>query len=267
MTARYVWDDLPRAVRRGVESVVGTVVGAESPDTSCHTSPFVAAPATAEGGRAFAKGAPIGDTDAAEGLRREAVVSPIVGRFAATLLGEIAVDGWRVLVFEYVDGAHLDLSPGSDELGVLAETLEDVQTIDPPFGVELPTLAERWEKYLTGDERSLLVGDALLHTDLVPENLLIRYAGYGRRLYLLDWGRAAIGPAWAEYAGLYDRLLVRGHTPESARAWLNRFPVWRHAGRAALCAFVAARQRQEIDLMGDKAAAPGVARWATLLDE
>ncbi|OPC81009.1 hypothetical protein B4N89_08665 [Embleya scabrispora] len=266
MSARCTWDELPRAVRRRVESVVGSVVGAVSPETF-YTSPFVATLATAEGGRAFAKGAPVGDSEAAEGLRREAVVSPVLGRFAAPLLGDLVVDGWRVLVFEYVEGTHVDLSPGSDELDVLAQTLEDVQTIDPPYGIELPALAERWEKYLTGDERSLLAGDALVHTDLVSENLMIRYAGYGRRLYLLDWGRAAIGPAWAEYAGLYDRLLLGGHSPESARAWLGRFHAWRHAGRAALGAFVAARQRQEVDLLGDKAAAPGVARWATLLDE
>ncbi|MFI6982425.1 phosphotransferase [Embleya sp. NPDC050154] len=253
------WTDLPDGIRSAVESVMGPVL--ESDDiTTWHGSTSFVATLTTETGRVFVKGAPTDDAEAAEQRRRETLVAPIVTAFAAPLIGHVAADGWTLLLFGYVKGGNADLSPDSIDLGYLAATLRDVQRVRPPHGIALPSLADQWAKYLNVEQRSLLSGNHLLHNDLVPSNVMVRQAGYTKQVVLVDWGRAVLGPAWAEYAGLYMWLLFSGHTPEAARAWLDRFPAWRMAGRAAVRAYVAGATAE------CETAPEHAARWATLLD-
>ncbi|MGC0421489.1 phosphotransferase family protein [Embleya sp. AB8] len=254
------WTELPNGVRSAVESVTGPVLETEDITTWHGSTAFVAVLTTGTG-KVFVKGAPSTDTEAAEQRRRETLVAPLVTRFAAPLIAHVAEDGWILLLFGHVKGGNADLSPGSIDLGYLAATLRDVQQVRPPHGFALPPLADQWTEYLTGDQRSLLSGNHLVHNDLVPSNVMLRQAGYTRQVVLVDWGRAVLGPAWAEYAGLYMWLLFSGHTPEAARAWLGQFPAWRMASRAGIRAYVAGATAECAN------SPEHAARWATLLDQ
>ncbi|WP_439679650.1 phosphotransferase family protein [Embleya sp. MST-111070] len=260
MSTRYTWPELPEVLRSAVESVTGPVVASERITTWHSDAPFTGT-LTTDSGKVFAKAAPDHDTATMEQYRRETLLAPIVNRFAAPLLGRVAEHGWTVLLFGFVKGGQADLSPGHSDLGYLSATLREVQQIRPPHGLALPTLADQWTNYLNGDQRSLLSGNHLLHNDLVPSNVMLRRAGYGDQVVLVDWGRAVLGPAWAEYAGLYMWLLFSGHNPAQARAWLARFPAWRMASRAAIRAYVAGATAECAD------SPEHVARWASLLDQ
>ncbi|MYW05770.1 phosphotransferase [Streptomyces sp. SID3343] len=255
---QHTWTELPEGLRSAVESVTGPVLEAEAITTWHGSTPFVATLTTGTG-KVFVKGAPTEDNEAAEQRRRETLVAPIVNRFAAPLIGHVEADGWTLLLFGFVKGGNADLSPGSVDLGYLAATLRDVQQVRPPHGLALPPLADQWTKHLTGDQRSLLTGNHLLHNDLVPSNVMVRQAGYTKQVVLVDWGRAVLGPAWAELAGLYMWLLFSGHTPEAARAWLNQFPAWRMASRAGIRAYVAGATAECAD------SPEHAKRWASLL--
>ncbi|WP_406291575.1 phosphotransferase family protein [Embleya sp. NBC_00896] len=212
-------------------------------------------------GQVFVKGAPTDDAEAAEQRRRETLVAPIVARFAAPLIGHVAEDGWTLLLFGHIKGGAADLSPGSKDLGSLAATLREIQQIRPPHGLELPSVADQWAEHLNGDQRSLLTGNHLLHNDLVPSNVMLRHAGYTTQAVLVDWGRAVLGPAWAEYAGLYMWLLFSGHNPAQACSWLTQFPAWRMASRAGMRAYVAGATAECADNPEH------VARWMSLLNQ
>ncbi|WP_406299677.1 phosphotransferase [Embleya sp. NBC_00888] len=259
MSKRYTWSELPKGLRSSVESVTGPVLESERITTWHSDAPFTGALIT-DTGRVFAKAAPDHDTATIEQYRRETLLAPLVTRYAAPLLGRVSEDGWTLLLFGYVAGGNADLSPGHKDLGYLSATLRAVQRIRPPHGLALPTLADQWAEHLNRDERSLLSGTHLLHNDLVPSNVMLRYAGYDTQAVLVDWGRAVLGPAWAEYAGLYMWLLFSGHDPAQARAWLTRFPAWRMASRAGIRAYVAGATAECAD------SPEHVARWMSLLD-
>jgi len=72
-------------------------------------------------------------------------------------------------------------------------------------------LAEkRWGGYVDTDhERALLRGEALLHTDYNPANVLIT----GSMAYLIDWAWPTRGAAWIDPACLVVRLIAAGNTP------------------------------------------------------
>uniref|UniRef100_UPI0013EA0AC6 phosphotransferase n=2 Tax=Frankiaceae TaxID=74712 RepID=UPI0013EA0AC6 len=84
----------------------------------------------------------------------------------------------------------------------------------------------------------LLAGDALLHTDFAPHNVLVN-----DRAYLIDWAWPTRGPAWFDVAVLLVRLIDAGHTPEDATAWATQFPAWQHASNEAVDAFTVANLR------------------------
>ncbi|MYV99696.1 phosphotransferase [Streptomyces sp. SID3343] len=238
MEHRWTWTELPDAVRAAIESVTGPVLTAE-PLTEGLTSPFTAV-VRARGRRVFVKATPITDVRAVDHQRREAAAAASVGgQVAPTMLAHLTPRGWDVLLFTHVDGRYADVSPGGPDLSPFAHALTRAGHIQPPHGIALPPLAERWAEYLTPDERALLGGVHVLHTDLNPWNVLIEDDGEGGRACFVDWGMSAVGPAWAELAFAYLLLLWSDHTFESARRWLWQFPAWREAPIAGVGAFVA----------------------------
>jgi len=253
------WTELPAGLRAAVEAVTGPVLEAESVETRRGETPFVAALTTGTG-TVFAKGAPTKDEPGAEQRRRETVVAPIVASVAAPLIGHVDDGGWEVLLFTHIPQGNAELSPGSKDLGPFAATLRVIQQLQAPAGLALPSLADQWTKPLSRDKRALLSGDTLIHHDLVPANVMRRRAPHGQQILLVDWGQAVLGPAWAEFAGLYPGLLVAGHHPAGARQWLNQFPAWRRAPRLGVRAYVSARQAQCARVPEQ------VARWESLLD-
>ncbi|MFE3199736.1 phosphotransferase [Embleya sp. NPDC059237] len=260
MERRWMWSELPEPVRVEIESVTGAVCEAE-PLPDGLTSPF-AAVLRAPGRRVFVKGAPTTNGKAVTHQRREALAAPSVGgRVAPTMLGHLAPPGWDVLLFTHVAGRHANLAPHGKDLSSFAYALSRAGRIRAPHGLELPPLADRWAEYLTPDERSLLGGTHLLHTDLNPWNVIVGDHGNGARTCFVDWGMSAIGPAWAELAYVYMLLLWSEHTPGSAHAWLRQFPAWRAASNAGIRAFVTgATAEAHARHLPDQAA-----RWTSLL--
>lgn len=234
---RVAWGELDPAVRACVEDAVGPVGSAATVWTgfSCD---FAAALGTAYGSY-FVKGVPLGHPAVAQ-QRVEAAVAPYVTALSPRLVEHIREFGWDVLVFEYVDAAHVDLSPGSPDLPCVAEALRSLGALPPPGDdLALERVADRWAEYLDATALSLLRGDHLLHTDLNPHNLLCG----GGRAYVVDWATAARGPAWVDVAHAVLRLMEQGHTAVDAEAWARQVPCWRAVSAAEIDALVTANVR------------------------
>jgi aminoglycoside phosphotransferase (APT) family kinase protein len=63
-------------------------------------------------------------------------------------------------------------------------------------------------------------GDALVHTDLNPANLIVTSGG----LRIVDWAYATKAAPWVELALLVQWLIGSGHTPGQAEDWLAPVP-------------------------------------------
>lgn len=234
---RVPWAELDPPIRACVEAAVGRVGDAATvwAGFSCD---FAAALGTAHGSY-FAKGVRAGHP-AVRQQHVEAAVAPYVTALSPRLVRHIRRCGWDVLVFEFVDADHADFSPGSRDLPRVAEALCRLGALPAPgAGVPLARAADRWAAYLDAGSLALLDGDALLHTDLNPHNLLAD----GHRAYLVDWAYATRGPAWLDVAYTVLRLMEHGHTAADAENWARQIPCWNAVTEAAADALATAHTR------------------------
>ncbi|MCO5994184.1 aminoglycoside phosphotransferase family protein [Actinoallomurus rhizosphaericola] len=257
---RHEWDALPDDVRSAVEQQCGgQVIKAEMPELGC-SSEF-SATLHLDGGRIFCKGIRA-DHPAAWMHGNEAAVNPLlpVG-LAPRLLWQLAVDGWLMLGFEHAAGRHPDLTPSSPDLAAIAEAITALRQLTPSAAPNR-SLAARWARLpvwrqyaqdppadldpweaehlprlveLEATAPELVDGDALLHTDLQPGNLLIEDGA----VMVIDWAWASRGAAWVDPAFMVIRLMAAGHSPQSAEVWASQIPAWREAPAAAVTAFAA----------------------------
>ncbi|MDI2130403.1 phosphotransferase [Yinghuangia seranimata] len=249
---RVAWADLHPRVRAYVEDTVGAV-GDSATVWAGFSCDFAAALGTALGSF-FVKGVPSGHPAVGQQWM-EAAVAPYVTRFSPRLIRHIRECGWDVLVFEYIDAVHADLSPGSRDLPRLAALLTGIGAAEPPGAdVPLEPVSARWAEYLDPAALRLLAGESLLHTDLNPHNLL----SAGDRAYVVDWATPARGPAWIDVADAAMRLMEQGHTASDAETWARQMPCWRHVTVAEIDALVTAYVRTWC-----ARAAPDVARRCT----
>lgn len=253
---RVGWAGLPGAVRSAVVAVVGPVSGVVPVEAGL-TCSFAARLDTVQGSF-FIKGA--SGAGGKEGQRWERAVAPLVAGVGPALRWRVEAAGWEVLGFEWVDGAHADLSPGSADLALVADVLVTAQALRVPDGLPVQPLADRLSEFLSPGERDLLVGDSLLHTDTNPHNLL---AGKNRA-WLVDWAMPAAGPAWVDVAYTAVRLMEDGATGGEARAWAGQFPSWASADPKAVSAFVSATCRQWEARIGPRDSRPSNDRFAVL---
>ncbi|QVQ54173.1 phosphotransferase [Spiractinospora alimapuensis] len=163
---------------------------------------------------------------------KEAVINPYVTPLAPRLLWRVDADGWRLLGFEHVSGRIPNYAPQSPDLDILTDAINRVSATPPP-AIPFVQLPERLRDYATDRQLRTLRGDALLHTDLNPHNILITR----ERTHILDWAMATTGPAWCEPAFAILRLIHAGHTPHQAEQWAIRFPQWRTTPPEAITLF------------------------------
>ncbi|MFC7219306.1 phosphotransferase [Streptomyces polyrhachis] len=255
---RIAWHELPPAARVAVQEHVGSVLTATgiADGLTCQLAARLDAP----GGPVFVKGVRVDDAHGSHAQRYEAAVAPLVVAVGARLRAVVTAAGWELLVFDWIDGRHADLSPGSPDLTAVADVLAAAQAIRAPDGLPVPQLADRLAPYLGAGGRELLRGEALLHTDTNPHNLLV---GSGRA-WMIDWAMVAAGPAWVDVAYTAVRLMEDGCSVVAALDWAGQFPAWRVADPAAVEALVGATCRRWESLVGADLARSSNARFEAL---
>jgi hypothetical protein len=172
-------------------------------------------------------------------IRREQFINRFV-RPLSPALGWVAQDeSWIVLGFEAVEAREADFLPGCADLPAVAELLDRICALPFPEAIREWT-ETRWDRFAADPaDVELFRGDALLHTDINPSNLLIGE----RDNWVVDWAWPTRGAAFIDPHMLVIQLISAGHTPESAERWVSDCPAWRNADPRALDAFAAADVR------------------------
>lgn len=258
LTMRMDWTTLPEAVTKEIADRVGGT-DAEPAATGDHAE--IAATVTGRDGKVFVKAA---HSDfGVRSLRFELRVSEAVSvPHSPAVRWHFEAAGWLVVGFEYCDGPHADLSPGSPDLPRLAEALAVLSdTRAPDVGLFSP-------KARLGFEHPPMNGDALVHTDLGPANLIVTPGG----LRIVDWAMAAKAAPWVELAMLVPWLIGSGHTPEQAEEWLARCTAWDAAKASVLDDFATknaekwARKAQQNSTAWIRDLADWTGQWAAHRD-
>jgi hypothetical protein len=246
VTARMPFNALPPAVLAAVEARTGTVLGAETVSQGLNSE--IAARLVTEKGACFVKGLRTSHPRAWT-QRREVEVNPFLreDRIAPALLWHVEEEGWVLLGFEALAGHHADYAPGSADLPEVAALLRRLGNVRCP-GVELREVGQRLAAYVDHPaDAEHFAGDALAHTDLNNENVIVN----GSSARLVDWAWASRGAAWLDAAYWTVWLIAAGgHAPASAETWAARVPAWHTARREALTAFAQATANLWEDIAG-----------------
>lgn len=231
--SRVPFEQLPAEVRQSVADKTGAVHQAATVSGGMNSG--IASVLDTDSGSVFVKGIPA-DHPQVRAQRREAAVAPHLPPSCPRLYWHLEVDGWSLLGYEVVDGRHADYTPGSPDLPLVEAALAELQGITAPADVEIKDAVDRWAEYALPGTLQHFDGDALLHTDYAPDNVLIT----GGRARLVDWAWPTRGAAWIDPGALALRLMDAGHPVDAAVAFAGRFPSWRSAVPEALAAFGAA---------------------------
>ncbi|MEU7163160.1 aminoglycoside phosphotransferase [Streptomyces morookaense] len=245
-TTRIAFEDLPTAVQTAIEEHTGPVLKVESSAAGFNSE--ISARVHTEAGTCHVKGLRTTHPRAWT-QQREADVNPYVRGIAPALLWSLETAGWHLLAFEAIDGHHADYRPPSSDLPKVADTLRRLGNLPCPQ-IELRHAEQRLHAYVDrrGDAE-LFAGNALLHTDLNNENVLV----VDEQALLVDWAWATRGAPWLD-AGYWIIWLMAagGHTPESAEAWAARVPAWPAAPRHAIDTFAHANANMWEEIAGDE---------------
>jgi hypothetical protein len=231
---RRHFDDLPEAARKAVETQAGHIKAARTAPGGINSG--IAVLLDTEGGTVFVKGIPADHPQAAS-QRREVAVSPHLPAACPRLLWHVEAGNWVLLGYEALHGTHADYTDSKDLVLVL-DALRELQDVTVPATVLLKRAEHRWSAYADQGTADLFKGDALLHTDFAPDNVLI-----DERAHIIDWAWPTFGAPFIDPYVLAVRLMEAGHTPGAAITWVSRLPSWRQARAQAIDAFAVAVMR------------------------
>ncbi|WP_234434397.1 aminoglycoside phosphotransferase [Streptomyces sp. NRRL F-5126] len=231
--SRIPFEQLPADVRQAVGDKTGAVHQAVTAPGGMNSG--IASILETESGSVFVKGIPA-DHPQVAAQRREAAVAPHLPTSCPRLYWHLELDGWSLLGYEVVGGRHADYAPGSPDLPLVEAALTELQSVKTPSGIEIKDAVDRWADYAPLGTLHHFDGDALLHTDFAPDNVLI----VDDRARLIDWAWPTRGAAWIDPGALALRLMDAGHPVEAAVAFAGRFPSWRYADPKVLGEFGAA---------------------------
>ena len=159
-------------------------------------------------------------------------------------------------------GTYADFRPGSADLPAVVNALNAIGAIDCP-DVAMNWRETRWDRFT--DQASMLTGDALLYTDINPDNLIMSSTG----LSVVDWSWPTRGAGFIDPACLVVQLMAAGHTAIEAEQWAQRCTAWQSADPKAVDAFAAATVRMYQHFQNRdpapwrKAMTQAVIAWAT----
>ncbi|MEV7869852.1 aminoglycoside phosphotransferase [Streptomyces sp. NPDC088124] len=260
---RLHWNDLPTPTLDAVVARTGPVYGVTTADKGLNSE--IAAALDTSIGRVFVKGLRC-DHPRVWTQNREAAINPYVAPLAPRLLWMIDDGEWNLLGFEHLDGRPADYSPASPDVPLVAEAITRLASVRAPADIELKQIEQRFAEYLdTPADAQLLCGEALLHTDWTPDNVLI----VGEAARVVDWAWPTRGAAWIDAACWIVWLISTGHTPEGAEQWAAETPAWATAPARALDVFATAQQRlwegiaaDALDVPWKRDLADAAARWS-----
>jgi hypothetical protein len=226
---RISWQQVPDRVRAAVEATLGTAVVEAWPQVGGFSPGCAARLRLANGGRAFVKALGAGvHRPSFELYRSEAAVMPhLPAGLPVPQLLHVYDDGeWVALVYEEVDGRQPAVPWRPDELERVAAALADLgAALRPSPWPDAPGFAEMegnvaflggWRQLAASpppdvdpwlhsrldrlaaegtDPAELVRGDALVHTDLRSDNLLLTSGG---GVVVLDWAWACNGAPWLD---------------------------------------------------------------------
>lgn len=174
-----------------------------------------------------------------DSITRERLINPFVRPLSPSLRWHAEDPGWIVLGFEAVEGRPSDFRPDSPDLPIIVELVSGIGRLDlPAIARDWPET--RWDRFAADTaEAELFRGDALLHTDINPDNVIIG----SRDGWLVDWSWPTRGAAFMDPACLVFQLVAAGHSAEAAEGWVSDCPAWKEADPQAIDAFAAASLR------------------------
>jgi hypothetical protein len=240
---RVAFDELPAAARQAVTVQTGRITATRTVGGGINSA--VAALLDTESGPVFVKGIPA-DNPQVHSQEREIAISPYLPAACPRLLWHVEAGGWVLLGYEAVDGRHADYTT-TDDLTLVLTALSELQEVIAPGDVDLKTAEERWGKYADAGQGKLFAGDALLHTDFAPDNILIHRG----RARLIDWAWPTRGAAWIDPFMLILRIMEAGAKGVEALSWVQCVPSWREADPKSLGAFAIAVTRLWREIAAD----------------
>jgi hypothetical protein len=169
----------------------------------------------------------------ASSLAREAQINPYVRSVSPALRWRLQDRRWIVLAFDVISGAYADFAPGSPDLPAVVDAINAIGAIDCP-DVARDWPETRWDRFT--DKSALFAGDALLYTDINPDNLIVSSSGVS----VVDWSWPTRGAGFIDPACLVVQLIAAGHTAGEAEEWAQRCTAWQSADPEALSAFATA---------------------------
>jgi len=215
------WTELPVAVRRAVETCLGSTVEKAESQNSGFTPGFASRLWLSDGRTTFAKAASDGQPWLVEAYQTEAAKLTVLPaavpapRAREALTVPTGGASWFVLLLDDVDGAPPVRPWRVDEASrVLRTAARTAEALTPapagrtwaPIAAELdprPNWSHACHRYPIGaaaQDLSLrglleLTGSTLVHSDLRDDNVIM---GRDGRIWFCDWNFPTLGPAWTD---------------------------------------------------------------------
>ncbi|MFE9330454.1 aminoglycoside phosphotransferase [Streptomyces sp. NPDC006925] len=257
------WHDLPATTRAAVADRTGPIYAASTIDKGLNNA--LATTLRTSAGHVFVKGMR-SDHPRVWTQGREAAINPYVTPLAPRLLWTLDDGTWNLLGYEHLDGQPADYRPGSPDIPLITDAITALSQVRAPADVELKQIEQRLADYTDSPgDAALLRGEAVLHTDWTPDNVLIT----GRTARIVDWAWPTRGAAWIDAACWTLWLISAGHNPDEAEGWAAKTAGWASAPARGLDVFVRAQQRlwegiaaDAPDLAWKQQLADAATRWA-----
>jgi hypothetical protein len=232
---RPSWDALEPALRADIERLAGDRIVDARSCPGGFSPGFASRLTVAGGGQVFVKAIDAGRwphevAAYRDEIRANAALAPTAP--APAFLGAIDDDRWVVLAFDHVDGTHPGAPWTPDDLDRVLTTdlgrahglprdlprlggwaTVDADRLDPWAAANLSTLVDLERRGLRAAR-----GDALVHGDLYPHNILLT----PDRVVVVDWPHARLGSPVVDLVTVLTSAAADGLDPERA--------LRRHAG-------------------------------------
>lgn len=241
VTNRVEWRELPPSVREGIEQRLGLRVISATNQIGGFSHGLAARLRLEDGTVAFVKAVNV-DDGLVERYRTEAATAAGLSQLVATPEVRFTVEmaGWFAVAFDFVEGHHPRLDQQDELNSVLAMLDELADKMTPSPLVEVPAIGDVYGSKLTcwrqfaghgapadmdvwalrnldrlaeleSTWSECAIGNTLLHTDLRPDNMLIRGDG---STVIVDWAWPCRGAAWIDLASLVPAIAGSGADPD-----------------------------------------------------